>query len=613
MHIIPAIVIIAYNRTQALQRLLTSVANASYGTVDIPLIISIDKSDNDNVLNLCTQFEWKHGEKTIIAHSENLGLKKHILQCGSLTEKYGAVIMLEDDLMVSPQYFNYALQALNYYGIDADIAGISLYSYAIIENGFFPFHPLTDGNSTYFMQLPASWGQLFTIGHWQSFMQWYNNNTHIPELNKLPAYINAWGEKSWKRHYANYMIENDKYFVYPKQSYSTNFGDPGTNTDREGLYQVPLAETAQQLVFPSLQNSNAVYDMWFELLPAKLSKLVPALKAHNYSVDLYGSKELADIKTPYLLSSKPCANPLLLFGNKLASAIQNLSMGVNGDFYKLAATPNFQNGNNDPLNYYISLNPIKEIVVDKYITHKFNEYVALNEFNLQNPLIHVFILNTNTLHNNNTDTTIQSIKKINYPNSRIVIDSVSCNQNGDVAHLSQLISQSEADYFILLKAGEVLQPSIIAGATKVMRKYPDINWLTFTASNQAPLQRWNSRIYELSLQRKSMRHVNSALTIFSRNAWLNAFKNASEINSATAIKDIWRGLFETQQLYTCIDDSLLIHNIKPETLENSPLKKVWEWCMVHDIAYLRAYYKGINGFPSVVRQTENGTYFLSDY
>lgn len=34
-----------------------------------------------------------------------------------MTEKYGAVMILEDDLFVSPDFYNYAMQALERYGM----------------------------------------------------------------------------------------------------------------------------------------------------------------------------------------------------------------------------------------------------------------------------------------------------------------------------------------------------------------------------------------------------------------------------------------------------------------------------------------------------------------
>ena len=76
------IVVVAFNRARSLARLLASLNNAVYEEDNVPLIISIDKGDNQDVLKTAEDFEWKHGQKTVVYQSENLKLRKHILKCG---------------------------------------------------------------------------------------------------------------------------------------------------------------------------------------------------------------------------------------------------------------------------------------------------------------------------------------------------------------------------------------------------------------------------------------------------------------------------------------------------------------------------------------------------
>jgi len=154
----PAIVAVAYTRPHSLDRLLGSLDAAQYpaGT-QVPLIISIDHGDNQDVLALAEAFDWRHGEKQVIYQPQNLGLKAHILACGNLAEQYGAVILLEDDLYVSPQFYQFSLQSLAFYDDDPLIKGISLYNHrANVHADNLPFIPVEDGNDVYFMQMPAS-------------------------------------------------------------------------------------------------------------------------------------------------------------------------------------------------------------------------------------------------------------------------------------------------------------------------------------------------------------------------------------------------------------------------------------------------------------------------
>ncbi len=51
------------------------------------------------------------------------------LQCGDLTEKYDAVVVLEDDLVVAEGFMQYVVAAVEAYKNNDEIAGISLYTH----------------------------------------------------------------------------------------------------------------------------------------------------------------------------------------------------------------------------------------------------------------------------------------------------------------------------------------------------------------------------------------------------------------------------------------------------------------------------------------------------
>src|ERR1017187_6406667 len=118
-----AIVVIAYNRSDCLKRLLASLQKAQYQEAKVPLVISIDKSDSKEVEQVAEAFQWEYGEKRINREDQHLGLKEHVFRCGRLAKEFGSVILLEDDLLVSPFFYRYALEARNFYDNDDLIAG----------------------------------------------------------------------------------------------------------------------------------------------------------------------------------------------------------------------------------------------------------------------------------------------------------------------------------------------------------------------------------------------------------------------------------------------------------------------------------------------------------
>jgi hypothetical protein len=286
----PAIIIVTYNRPHSLKRVLSSVNNGVYKNDNIPLVISIDYQDSENhneVIKIANNFEWKYGDKRIIEHKENLGLRNHVISCGNLSEEYGSIIMLEDDVYVSPQFYDYSVQMLEYYHDKDYIAGISLYKHSRNVNVNRPFYPENNGYDVYFLQRAMSWGQCWTYKMWNDFYEWYlENQTLLPE-NDIPRFVSGWPNSSWLKYFIKYVIKRNKYFVYPYESLSTNFGDLGTHNTKEqnNNSQVSLLLNNKTYDMPNF-NNTIKYDAFFERIG-----LEKTLNLQNVSFDLYGTKE----------------------------------------------------------------------------------------------------------------------------------------------------------------------------------------------------------------------------------------------------------------------------------------------------------------------------------
>ena len=191
----PAIVVIAYNRVVPLKRLLNSLSKAVYPSANITLHISIDASNIPAVAAVAENFEWKHGQKIVEVKKERRGLLRHVLECGDLTAEYDAIVVLEDDLIVSPGFYCFGQEANSFYHQDEQIAGVSLFTYPVEENNFYPFDPIQDDSDVHFIQVASSWGQSWNKEQWSKFKNWLAENpTGKPEL--LPNYIQQWGSNS---------------------------------------------------------------------------------------------------------------------------------------------------------------------------------------------------------------------------------------------------------------------------------------------------------------------------------------------------------------------------------------------------------------------------------
>lgn len=223
-----AIVAVGYNRMASIKRLLSSLQSAKYEHEDIPLVISIDASGDKELYDYVRKFEWQHGEKYVIIQEIRLGLKKHILRCGDLTQYFRAVIILEDDIFVSEYFYRYVEQAVDFYYKEDRIGGISLYQNEMMRD--FPVIYMKDGSDTYLKQAPASWGECWTDRQWSMFRDWYDtfDEERFQGLD-FPEYIKKW-TKAWSKYYYAYLLETERYFVFPHISHTTCFVDAGVHS-----------------------------------------------------------------------------------------------------------------------------------------------------------------------------------------------------------------------------------------------------------------------------------------------------------------------------------------------------------------------------------------------
>ena len=348
----PSIVVITYNRPKSLTRLLSFVDRAVYDNQNIELVISIDYQDSEahnEVVRIAQQFEWAHGNKKVIVHEANLGLRKHVISCGNLVENYDSLIMLEDDLVVSPHFYLYAQKALEYYANDKNIGGISLYSHRHNYCADLPFDLIPDSNDVYFMQIAASWGQAWTKSQWQGFAEWYGTGPVMGSEDNIPEKIKNWPESSWVKYFIKYLVNTDKHFAYPKRSFTSNMSDAGTHhKSKEYTYSVPFFYdfNPHNIQFVNFDESINVYDSYFELDARQLKKLkLPISDVEISTIDTYGIKDLSFHTGNYVISSKQLLNREYKksYDIDLKPAALNILYGVVGEVLFLSKAENFDN------------------------------------------------------------------------------------------------------------------------------------------------------------------------------------------------------------------------------------------------------------------------------
>lgn len=298
-----AIIVVTYNRLNSLRRLLLSLESADYNQESPTLIISIDKSNTDIIEKFADSYNWPHGFLIVDKHDKNLGLKEHMLSLGKWFDQFEAIVVLEDDIVVSPGFYSYTRESVERYYDNSRIAGISLYNFEVNYQTGTPFQPINNGQDVFFMNCAMSWGEVWMKDSWTKFYKWYNVNKDFSPSDSLPQRIFEFGPKSWLKYHTRYCIEQDLLFVYPYVSLSTNCSDAGThNIDcNRTQYQTNILRgKIDSYRFPDTFKDAIIYDGFFE--NSLIYKSI-GLSKDVLCIDLY-SKNLNKQGKRYWLTSR---------------------------------------------------------------------------------------------------------------------------------------------------------------------------------------------------------------------------------------------------------------------------------------------------------------------
>ncbi len=331
----PAIVAVGYNRPDGMKRLLESIGKAKYHTDDVPLIVSIDESNrSDEVEKVAREFEWKHGTMEIRRFPERQGLRKHIVMCGDYSEKYGGVIILEDDLVVSEDFYSYVCCAHEKYGDDERVCGVSLYSYGANVFTHFPFMPLKSLNDVFLGGMVVTWGQSWNERQWKNFKNWYlEHEDKLPVLNpKIPRDISGW-TRSWGRYFASFMADRNVSYIYPYSARSTCFSDFGEHNKSSipfTFVQVPLMQGCPDTYRMGAYEELVRYDGFYELVLDD-NCTVCGIAGSEICMDLNNMKTSAGGKKYVITNSTIKHKKIASFGMTLRPVCLNVANEIPGD------------------------------------------------------------------------------------------------------------------------------------------------------------------------------------------------------------------------------------------------------------------------------------------
>lgn len=262
----PPVLIFGYRRRNALELLWSDlICNDDFNKHPVFLYIDGSKGidDEDDVNDVRAFSEClRHDQLTIVQRPNNLGLAKNIISAVTdILKTYDAVIVLEDDLRLSPFFLDYMRVSLHFYAPEKTVGGISGFSLDL------PYSKRLKRDN-YFLRRPSSWGWAIWKDRW-SEISW--NPIRINEfiMNFFPIYMKSGPDiprmyfafmrglnNSWAIRWCWHVFRRRLIIAYPRDSLVANMGfndHRSTHCSGRNYYKTKLTYDRQKDSF-ELQN-----------------------------------------------------------------------------------------------------------------------------------------------------------------------------------------------------------------------------------------------------------------------------------------------------------------------------------------------------------------------
>lgn len=248
---IAPIAVFGYNRVEKLKACVAALEKCEYATQS-ELFVFADgprgDKDRDKVLQVQ---EWVreyassfHAFKSVTARVRdvNAGLAVSIISgVTELMEKYGKVIVVEDDLLVSPYFLRYMNEGLEFYKDDENVWAMASYGYDLKALRSYK-------HDVYAGYRASSWGWASWADRWDT-VDWDVSDYDVLMRDKsaqklfcrgggdLLTYLTMQMEgkmDSWAIRWNYAASKQDKLTIYPRRGLVSNRGFDGSGTHNTG-------------------------------------------------------------------------------------------------------------------------------------------------------------------------------------------------------------------------------------------------------------------------------------------------------------------------------------------------------------------------------------------
>ncbi|MCC6550745.1 MAG: glycosyltransferase [Ignavibacteriaceae bacterium] len=263
------IALFVYNRPRHTKNLIDSLRK-NREAAESDLIIISDAPKHEKVTGVQEVREYIKSltgfrSVRIIERSENYGLARNIIGgVTALLEESDRLIVLEDDLIVSPYFLSYMNDGLNLYADDEKVGSIHGYVYPVKEQ--LP--------ETFFLRGGDCWGWATWKRAWSFFepdgrkllseikkrglIRDFDLNNAYPYYRMLQKQVQG-KNSSWAVRWHASLFLRDMLTLYPGSSFVNNQGadDSGTHLKSTNVFEVPVAQSYNGIEKISTEESEA--------------------------------------------------------------------------------------------------------------------------------------------------------------------------------------------------------------------------------------------------------------------------------------------------------------------------------------------------------------------
>ncbi|KII61272.1 Alpha-1,3-mannosyl-glycoprotein 2-beta-N-acetylglucosaminyltransferase [Thelohanellus kitauei] len=170
--------------------------------------------------------------------------------------QYPKVILIEDDLLISADFFEYFMKMKDLLDIDETVLCISAWN----DNGYHKY-----AHDTYTFQRTEffpGYGWMITKKLWDEIK-------------------NGWPDRYWDEYFRNPLISKGRSCVYPEVSRTENIGKFGTSgTDFYLKYILPIKRNTQKLNYDEIQIENLTIEKYTASFIELYQKAIPVNITH---------------------------------------------------------------------------------------------------------------------------------------------------------------------------------------------------------------------------------------------------------------------------------------------------------------------------------------------